>query len=275
MKKLKYLICCFIVFSLPGFAASTIDNKPILTCPRTVECDLDPSKGASNQCHLSDNPYKMWGKPYSGGMHLNKGSYKLKKVLFDRGQYWPVCQYFLNEKQPSPISVSILNGGTAGDGSTAVLDGYSNQFKAISTDFSKWSGSSTNDVCLSNNPSECPLVEIPEVAIARIGQSPTLRFYFIENDGWETKCITFSVLQYKDLYNRCGATSSCTLNIGTCYDYMPEHPFSYGTVTLDISNPDSIKIDSIDTDSSIVNLYTLKKLEPFNTIYLENKILTF
>ncbi len=62
IKKVKLWMLCLIGFSLPAFADTTPDGQPILYCPQTVECDLlafNPVAG----CHLSDNPYEMWGSP--------------------------------------------------------------------------------------------------------------------------------------------------------------------------------------------------------------------
>lgn len=249
----------FVGFSLPIFANTTPEGQPILYCPQAVECDLINTE----HCHVTNNPYEMWGYvKYDTNrlVRLIKGTYNLREVVIDRSTKKPICRYYLNDKQPAPLEVTLKE-------LSYEKVNYINKFKAFLTESSLWVDKNSNSVCLSDNPIQCPLIEAPEITITQIGQSYNMMFYFPSGDdsGWGRDYIYMYSLSYEELHKRCGLTSACIIDIGSC-DYG-DRCDPMGTVSLDISTPNIVKIDNIISFHS----YLIKQKEPFNTLYVPVK----
>lgn len=258
MKKLSFLIICFVGSFFSAYAEKTSDDQVILVCPKTVECD---SNNIST-CSLSDNPYDFWNKPIYNGK-LIKGTYRLREVTYSEYKI-PVCNYFIHDRQPMPIKVSY-------DINTPWKRKYNyiNYFTPLRTDSSKWNGDSIyNYKCSSDSPSLCPLVEAPEiVTLNTVG----LWFYYPINSYSEfgQNFKIFHRLNYEQLQKICGINSSCIIDVGNC-DQLGDDCLHLGTVNLDLSTLNIVRVDQVTNDSSNL-LCALKKKEPFNTIYCEPK----
>lgn len=267
MGKLCYLflVSCLIGFALPTFADTTPDGQPILYCPHHVECSTD---GKISSCHLSDNLYETWGAPESIGRVI-KGVYELKIVdaayqndsLTRCGTFDARCIYTSIDNYGMEHMIMLRVNG-------CYTEKNNNSFQALIVPMSQWSVSwGTQAECLSNNPKTCPLIESPEITY--LSQYPgTTRGSDGQGFYWNNETALPNEISYYKLLDLCGATTVCEVNIGK-YSNV-EHKFELtGMVTLNLMTPDIVKIDHIDTDVS--SPCTLKKKEPFNTIYCEPK----
>lgn len=248
------LITFFLIFSNPNHAQSQ-DAQTILVCPQEVICEGN----TNDSCHLSDNPYGMWSKP-SNGIDLHKGTYKLKEVLpFIMKK--PRCIYS-NNTEKYPISVGC-SGGESNE---------ENLFKPLITNSSKWVGNNLKSMkCQSSDPLLCPLVEEAEITMDR---KTSYSFSSYTPDGLFYNRIDETNLgnniSYEKLIKICGVTSNCIIDIGNCnynsdyHDYRCDH---LGTVDLDLSEIDIVKINHLETDWWVKNTCSFKKRAFFNTIY--------
>ncbi|WP_133134344.1 hypothetical protein [Legionella santicrucis] len=224
-------------------------------------------------CELSDNIYGVWGKPeyFSGNPRLITGIYKLEEVVglgTHSGWGSPECHYRIHEKQPMPIIVSINTQFENNPANTY----YRNIFTAYQSELSGWSGEGREKKCLSDNPIVCPIVETPEISMLFQYEMQSIMFYFPQDNagGFEPNFGRTHTLSYEKLHEICGATSNCIIDIGSC-DQQDDHCSSWGTVSLDISTPNIVKIDQINTSPLGISQCTFKKKEPFNTIYCDFK----
>ncbi|HDO8025964.1 TPA: hypothetical protein P5J54_002061 [Legionella pneumophila] len=266
MKKIITSAICLYSLSLPVYSESTPDGQPILYCPNSVKCDF--KLYGTERCRVMDNPSEVWGGYTFSGPKLLEGIYKFKRVEVS-AEKRPVCKYYLNDKQPAPLDIS-LNDPNSNYPTTTTR--YINKFNPFLAEGTSWTGTNFGMSCSSNDPKHCPLTEEPEITVTSNGsKSFDMVFYFASgNDSeWEPKFKSSSILSYNELYDLCGSTSECIIDIGessACRDGFD--CLQLGTVSLDLSNPNVVKINK--TTSSIPYLSIMQK-KPFNTLYSELK----
>ena len=251
---------CFFCFSLPSFSDTTPDGQSILYCPQEIQCMVS---GKIDTCYVSDDPYEIWGRgyPYNEG-RIVKGVYKFKKAFSsyqkDQPDNRPIadCLYSNTDKLGVERLMQLYYGG-----------GY--YFEAFLNITSQWSVLGYNAECLTNNPQLCPFVEFPEISyFSEKNKYGYFKIYYNESNP----NYYLPQLSYNQLLSACGATSVCKIDVAISTDQSggsQGDKINIGTVTVDISKPDFVKIVNIDTFPS--SDCTLKKKEPFNTIYCEPK----
>ena len=108
-------------------------------------------------------------------------------------------------------------------------------------------------------PKACPFVQAPGISI--VDDTPIKLFYPNPNAYFEPNFIANKWLSYQQLFNYCGATSTCIIDIGQC-DKENENCDAYGAVYLDISAKDVVKISKIYSYKVSGNTYTFKQKQP-------------
>ncbi|NBX85591.1 MAG: hypothetical protein EBQ95_08325 [Gammaproteobacteria bacterium] len=227
-----------------------------LYCPRQIECSIKNPYYANIECHLSDNPYKMWLEPLisynskPNDREVKPGKYPLKEVFLGINSYSLSKTYCVYSNGNISFSIPIVQNTP-------------NKFEPLINDSYKWIKNDNNSFnCDANeNSSQCPMVEKPEIVI-----TDNLSFYIPDynaepGDNYKT----FSRLTYNQLVTICGRTSNCIVDIGDRY-YNSSEINHLGSVDVDISIPNKVKINNIFTDSWWS--HKLLKKEPFNTIIL-------
>lgn len=258
------------VFSSDVFADMTPNSQPILYCPHHIECTMD---GKLESCLLSDNDYGVWGKPFNTG-RVVKGIYTLKNATASyqtrdagtngnpNGQL-ASCNYSMISSQRVEKLMTVYISHQQ-----VVSENYYSPvfFEAFLSSDSQWSVSGEKADCISDNPKSCPLTEIPEISLNYriIGSNINRSFYWEDNSHLNTVIIRSNRISYDGLLSLCGATTSCKVNIG---ENNREHTPN-GVITLDISQPDVVKVVYIQTDKS--SSCILKKATRFNTIICES-----
>lgn len=271
MKKLIIYFVLNFIFVVCALA----ENEPILSCPSTVECSVASPYYGTNECHLSNNPYQMWKEPKisvdskPSNREVKVGRYSLKEVSLG------INSYFLGETsclyEYSGISILVH-----------VDKEIFNQFLPVEDNKSKWEKKDRNVFrCSSNETTHCPMKEIPEIVMNLTnsinGKIPAL--YIPDSNSVPGEYYKgYNRLTYNKLVTTCGVTSNCMIDIGA------HSPFDYngfqhiGIVDLDISTPNVVKINNIYTDTWVYNTYfnitapLIKKLTPFNTIYISQQV---
>ncbi|WP_131779197.1 hypothetical protein [Legionella bozemanae] len=258
MRNLIFTLFCLIGFSLPVFADTTPDGRPVLYCPDHIDCSFD---GKLDSCHMSDNPYGTW-RIYTNEGRVTKGTYRLKNVKSSYQIFYPgdnpdptVCSYSKIDDRgiEKLIRVKIKGVWSSEDYSP-------NFFEAFLSHISAWSIRGWDAECFSDNPQICPFVELPEIALISLVKGkgyPGRLFYWSETQSAE-------ILSYQMLLNLCGPTTACKINIGEVDGLNFKNN---GIVTLNIMRPDIVTV--VDLYTSPSSPCTLKKKEPFNTIYCE------
>lgn len=265
-KLIKYLMLNFLVV-MTAFA----ENSPILYCPNKIECSITNNYYGTKECHLSYNPYKIWIEPTFSSMSIPRmeqvrvGAYYLSEASLG------INSYFLGE-------TSCKYEGSGVSFLIHINQKVLNKFEPLENNDSKWiKKNSSVFKCYSNETTLCAMKERPEVVINLdswgIFHSPT--FYVPNPDevtGDYFKC--FNRLTYDKLFQICGATSNCLIDIGERLNIESNNEIRHlGTVDLDISNQNEVKINSINTDPWIYIMYPVlkktpifKQINPFNTI---------
>ncbi|WP_133128539.1 hypothetical protein [Legionella nagasakiensis] len=278
MKKLHFLIFCLISFSIPAIAKKTSEGQTILSCPKEIQCMIN---GKVNTCYVSDDPYKVWAT----GLLTNygrivKGIYKFKKSFSPFYEHGHMVKLDSIKSMSTDIYDTCQYSNTDTQGVERLIGlspGYNYHFEPFLNTLNQWSifgtyndgDDSYESDCLSDNPLLCPLVENPEIGyLSEKNKYGYFKIYHNENNPnyWS------SLVTYNQLLSTCGATTKCKIDVatsteqcgGSCMDKI-----NIGTVTVDISKPDFVKIVNVNTLSS--SDCTLKKKEPFNTIYCEPK----
>ncbi|MCW8471488.1 hypothetical protein OQJ19_12645 [Fluoribacter gormanii] len=266
MRNLIFSVVCLIGFTLPVLADTTPDGRPILYCPNQIECNQDRKL---DSCHMSNNPFSVWRITSNEGLVV-KGIYKLKHVisLYQVGgspqhTSYTFCKYNLIDNQQIEKFITVNLKFLTED--KKKKDYVPNSFEASLSGVAQWSVIGWNAECLSDNPKSCPLVEFPEIALDDTDVVWGRVFYWNKNGGFAS-----GVLSYEKLLDLCGATNVCKINIGEHDGQDRDGTMKFkhnGVVTLNILRPDIVTIVSIDTAAT--SSCTLKKKEPFNTIYCE------
>lgn len=253
MKKLKTTI---LLIGLTNLSYANNINigygQTSLFCPLTIECNSEDK----NNCHLTNNPYDLWGIPKLEQTYSKNitGSYFFYSAIIREG--FAQCKYINNQTHLSflvepkyPNSIS-----------------FQNQIKPNS----HWKKDNYHSECSSSNPGstsistyECPIVQSAGISI--YDESPIKLFFPNPNAYFEANFITGKWLSYDQLYKRCGATSNCIIDIGIC-DGENENCTSYGSVELDISSPNIVKLNQIDSYKVPGNPYVFIQKQPFNII---------
>jgi len=259
MKKLIPLI----IFS--GFATHAFSyGQTTVLCPEAVICDSEDPKS----CHLSNNPYDLWDKPkLISSTTAIKGNYPLEFVSANTS----------NENDPNNLKrnvhCSYVNGRWETNRAFLVSMKYedSNIFNKLVKESSEWNDggycySKDNQANSPVNPTLCPLVQAPGISI--FDDTNIKLFYKNPNSYFEPNYIASKRLAFDQLYNACGATSTCIIDIGRC-DAENENCFSYGSVYLDISAKNIVKISQINSFKVPENPYIFKQKPSFNMIYSE------
>lgn len=276
IKKITFLMFYLIGFSLPVFAETMSDSKPILTCPQEIQCMVN---GKIDTCYVSDDPYEIWNSRYINNYgRILKGIYKFKKSVSYFYQSGYMAKHSKSSKAKSlgtdfPDMCLYTNTDSLGVERLIGLNAIYSFFEPFLNTTSQWSvvgvGEDTYESsCLSNSPQECPLVEIPEISYkSEKNKYGGFKYYRDENNPnyWANMVV------YSDLLSTCGATSVCKIDVGVSTENCSGgcNKTTIGTVTVDISKPDFVKIVNIDT--APLSDCVLKKKEPFNTIYCEPK----
>jgi len=274
VKYFKYLLLYLLTCSMPVLAETTPEGLPILYCPDTVEC-MD--SGEINRCYVSEDPYQLWGsgqtvkKSYGD---IVKGVYKFKKAFSlnyqngDMGarksvspKLYDMCQYSNTDN----LGVERLIGLNAKYTIFEPFLNITNQWSIAGIAHGNYESN-----CLFNSARLCPLVELPEISY--ISEKNEYGLFGICGNKYDPDCYK-SQLNYNQLLSTCGATSVCKIDVFNSHikDYMQRYEAYFGTVTVDVSSPDLVKIINIDTSQNSSSNCTLKRKEPFNAIYCEPK----
>lgn len=224
----------------------------ILSCPKEVTCSGKNIK----TCQLSDNFDNTWRISGSGTSSLGflPGRYKFYSAMHHSKSTNPeFCHYQLEGKYYSSVTVSS----------------QFSMFKPKLAD-SMWkensSGSQFGLIC-SYNPILCLWEEEPGIIIQYHVKDPRLVFFYVDNQTGNYKYST--KLLYKELYNICGVNSDCLIALGTPHfdsGSTPSRFDYYGTVNIDISQPDEVRIKKIDLSSEIPGCRLLRH-SIFNVLY--------
>ena len=254
MKKLLALIVC-TGFSTFVFSETILTyGQTSVTCPKSVICD----SAEPTSCHLLDNPYDLWDKPtLLSSTTALKGNYPLAAVT----------AYNTNNK----ISCSYSNGSWDTFRAFVVTFKYpeSTYFNKLKKASSNWNDDGhcfPSDMNTPLDPTLCPVVEAPGVSV--FDETNIKLFYPNPNSYFEPNFIAGKWLSYDQLYSHCGANSDCIIDIGQC-DKENENCDSYGMASFDISAPNIVKINKINSFKVPGNPYVFKQKQPFNMIYSE------
>lgn len=252
---LLLLVSSVFGIASPSFAYTTTDDRPIIYCPQHIECTAERKL---DSCKLSDNKYGIWSIGGAEGRVAN-GIYKLKSVdsLYQYDGYNGTdlntvssCNYSLIDNQGTEKIIHaypIMNGG------------YHIIFDALLTKMSQWTVSGWNAKCLAHKILECPLTEVPEIMYLPSDYDKQVSFKYYDNSSQDNYA---GRLLYNQLLYTCGATSLCKIDVAIGWQRVYA-----GSLTVDISKADFVKIVSLDTDPS--SNCILKKKEPFNVIYCD------
>ncbi|MDP3559302.1 MAG: hypothetical protein Q8R79_02995 [Legionellaceae bacterium] len=272
MKKIIFLVLYLIGFTLPSFAETMPDGQIILNCPKEIQCMVD---NIIDTCYLHDNSYEIWDRTslHNYG-HTVKGLYKFKgsfSFFYQRGHVAKHSESAQTNGLTSSIRDNCIYSNTDNLGVERLIGlnpryGFLEPFLNAT---SQWSivgivEDSYESTCLSENPSLCPLMKTPGITyIANKNNPGYFKCYYDENNPnhYDTEA------SYSNLLSTCGVTSGCKIDVA-----IPDGGWPYkkiGTVTVDITIPNFVKIVSIDTEPS--SNCTLKKKDPFNAIYCEPK----
>lgn len=274
MNKFIYLILGLIGLSFPAFAETTSDGRTIVNCPKEVQCMVN---GKIETCYASDDPYKIWEGGYTRNYgRIVKGVYKYKKS-YSRWYEWGYVEAYKNSAKANSSATDFgdecLYSYTDDLGVERLIGLNSNvtRLSPFLDTTSLWSiiGSDTDAYdgnCLSNNPQLCPLAEIQGISYKSEKEKyGSFKYYYNETNPNSYS----SQLDYKQLLLTCGATSVCKIDVAIRKDMSTYLFTNVGTLTIDISKPNLVKIVGVDTDTS--SDCTLKKKEHFNIIYCEPK----
>lgn len=257
MKKLLSLIICMGLGS-HSFSATLTYGQTNVLCPKEVLCDSEDPKS----CYLSDNPYGLWDNPkLISSTTAIKGNYPLSFVTAN------------NSKVNTARKVSCLyvNGRWNTYRNFVVNLKYPdfNIFNKLKKESSEWNddGYCYPKIGVPNsplNPLQCPLVQAPGISV--LDDTSIKLFFPNPNAYFEPNYIANKWLSYDQLYVRCGANSSCIIDIGEC-DKENESCNSFGAVYLDISAKNIVKINQINSYKVQDNPYVFRQKSPFNMIY--------
>lgn len=236
-----------------------------INCPAYIECWEKYNN--LKECKLSNNPYEVWenltvsanNKNYN---QIKKGIYPLKEASIGIDAYSLSKTYCTYSNENTSFLIPINQN-------------ISNKFEPLINNSHNWIKKDNNSFkCDANkNSSLCPMTEKPEIVITNrysMGGFGNLSFYtpdYNTEPGANYK--TFNRLTYNQLITICGRTSNCIIDIGDYY-FNSSEINHLGSVDIDISIPNKVKINYIYTDSWLnykLGLQ-LQKKEPLNTIIL-------
>ena len=275
LKKIVFLVFCLIGLPLLTFANTTPDDKPIVNCPKEIQCMVN---GKIDKCYVSEDPYGIWSSGQTANYgRVIKGIYKFKKAFSFNYQYgymtankkvakgasteiYDTCQY----SNTDSLGVERLIGLSTRLTFIEPFLNLTNQWSVVGI-----SGDGYESSCLSFDPQLCPFVELPVISyISEKNKYGFFKHYYDElNPNYYSNPIF-----YNQLLSNCGATSLCRIDVAISTDQSSGSAggkINIGTITVDITKPDFVKIVNIDNVSSSDCI--LKKKEPFNAIYCEPK----
>lgn len=246
------------------------DNQPIY-CPNEVICELD---GEIDSCHVSDDPYSIWfvTDNYSWGSNI-KGIYK-----FNSSNPVPIHLMLSLTKSTLKSNPLIERIGTCrytiidslGNEKDITAFEWPNFFTPLLGPETKWESVIMGDdpipwpSCVSNDPKLCPLAVIPALVYDN-SYSNDVGYFQPINSPIEYQSRFF----YSELVSICGESLICTLNI-IRQDTKDTHRYILaGSVTVDISTPNEIKIIQLQTDLNSTCI--LKRKDAFDRIYCDPK----
>jgi hypothetical protein len=259
----KFKASIFLLGIAPSFATNINlgYGQTSFFCPKSVICDSENP----TSCHLSENPYDLWDKPNLNNSKTTiKGSYYLSAVISANSKD--------DEKNINKaVSCSYVNGqwDTYRVFTVTLKNSDMVYFKKQKKPTSRWDDNgfcfppSDDSRRIPLEPTSCPMVQSPGISI--YDESPINLFYPNPNAYFEANFVAGKWMSYDQLYKRCGATSNCIIDIGIC-DSENENCTSYGSVELDISSPNIVKLNQIHSYKVSGNPYVFVQKQPFNII---------
>lgn len=214
------------------------------------------SQNNVSECHYSNNPYNGWSS-LENKKKAASGIYFLESVFsgfYEKGNYTPPTCYYRIPSTRHTMMVHFGNGMLT-----------MSEFKPSRDTAYAWDKNN----CASNNPYLCPMIQVPEISLRMSIYDPNNKNPFI----YRLFLYTYNTsgknsLTYTQLKGICGVSSNCIIDIGSC-DATGNKCNHLGSVDLDISNDNLVKINQINND--VVNIlgfdHSFKQLKPFNIIY--------
>lgn len=220
------------------------NEKIIIYCPSEIECMND---GQLRSCKIKDNTQDFW-KIYDQEGNVKKGVYKLKNVK-------NFCNYNQIEGHIERFILVTMGERLSHNKFKPFLDNDTNQWYIIGN----------HAECLSDDPQLCPFIETGDLAyysdIWAIDGSDPISFFVTSSPSARVKSMS-----YNSLIQICGATPSCNITVS---QYDADKPFTAGTLTLDLTKPNLVKLLNINQNPSSHCIMT--KEVPFNTIFCKRK----